>query len=168
MTIDQFQDFVAANIDWFHGRLPETDSSLQQAEKVLGVKLPRTLKWLLTQHGYWHGTGVSNLNDTINDTLDARRLVALPNHFVVLENFQDAGVILIDTSEVTPNGEAPLYWVGLEDVGNLPRLETNSRYDSFGDYVKDRLKSAQDFIEQRYVRYVRYDPADFPEGRGDG
>lgn len=36
MTFHQFQDFVAANIDWFHGRLPETDSSLQQVEGRAG------------------------------------------------------------------------------------------------------------------------------------
>jgi hypothetical protein len=165
MTFHQFQEFVATNIDWFHGRLPETDSSLHQVEDSLGVQLPGSLKWLLKEQGYWHGTGVSNLNDAVKDTLDARRHLALPNRFVILENLQDGGVILIDTGEVASSGESPLYWVGMEDLGNPPRLEGNTRYDSFGDYVKGRLPSVQDFIEDRYARY---DPAHFPEGRGDG
>jgi hypothetical protein len=165
MTIHQFQEYVAANIEWFRGRLPESDASLQEVEEALGVQLPRSLKWLLQEHGYWHGTAVSNLRDTVAGTLRCRRHLALPNRFVVLEDLQDSGAILIDTGEAASSGESPLYWVGMEDVGNPPRLEGNTRYDSFGDYVKDRLPSVQDVIEPRYVRY---DTADFPEGRGDG
>jgi hypothetical protein len=166
MTFHQFQDFVAANIDWFRGRFPETDSSLARVEQVLGVELPRSLKWLLKEHGYWHGTGISNLEDTERETLDAREALALPKEFVVIENLQDGGVVLIDTSELALSGESPLYWVGPEDLGNPPRLEGNTRFASFGNYVQDRLPSVQDFIEPQHVRY---DPADFPEGRrGDG
>ena len=165
MTFHQFQEFVAANIDWFRGRLPETESSLQHVEQALGVELPGSVKWLLKEHGYWHGTGVSNLEDAVKDTLDARRHLALPGRFVVLDNFQDGGIILLDTGEETSSGEFAMYWVGMEDLGNPPRLEGNTRYDSFGEYVKARLPSKQDFIEPRYVRY---DPADYPEGRGDG
>jgi len=165
MTFDEFHRFVAANFDWFHGRSPETESSFQYVEQTLGVALPTSLKWLLMTHGYWHGTGVSNLDDTVKDTLDARQVLGLPKTFVILENFQDGGVVLIDTNELTPSGEPPLYWIGSEDIGDPPRLEGNTRFDSFGDYVKDRLPSVQDFVESKHVRY---DPADFPEGRGNG
>lgn len=167
MTFHRFQDFVAANIDWFHGRLPETDASLQEAEERLGVELPHSIKWLLKQHGYWHGTGVSNLGDAVETTIRWRSQGLLPTRFVVLDDREDAGVILIDTGELTSGGESPLYWVGMEDIGNPTRLngEGNTRYDSFGDYVKDRLPTVQDFTEPRYVRY---DAAHFPEGRGDG
>jgi hypothetical protein len=165
MTFHQFQDFVAGNIDWFRGRMPETDSSLKHAELSLGVELPSSVKWLLKEHGYWHGTGVSNLEDAVKDTLDARHHLALPGRFVVLDNFQDGGIILIDTGEETSSGEFAMYWVGMQDLGKPPRLEGNTRYDSFGDYVKDQLLSKQDCIEPRFVRY---DPAEFPEGRGDG
>jgi hypothetical protein len=165
MKFNQFQDFVAGNIEWFHGRFPETESSLQQVEQALGVELPASAKWLLKEHGYWHGTGVSNLEDAVKDTLDARRYHGLPTRFVVLDNFQDGGIILIDTGEETSSGEFAMYWVGMEDLGNPPLLEGNTRYDSFGDYVKDQLPSKQAFIEPRYIRY---DPADYPEGRGDG
>lgn len=164
MTFLQFQDFVAANVDWFRGRLPETESSLKEAEKVLGVELPCSVKWLLKEHGYWHGTGVSNLENAVTDTLDARRHLALPSRWVVLDNFQDGGLILIDAAAETSRGEFAMYWVGMEDLGNPPRLEGNTRYESFGDYVKDRLPSVKNFIE---ARYVRYHAADFPEGRGD-
>jgi SMI1 / KNR4 family (SUKH-1) len=164
MTSHEFQDFVAANIDWFRGRLPETDASLQEAEELLRVQLPNSLKWLLKQHGYWHGTSISSLRDAIETTLRWRRHALLPARFVVLEDFEDAGAILVDTGEMTASGESPLYWVGMEDVGNPPRLEGNTRFDSFGDYVKAQLPSVQDHIK---ARFVRYDPRDFPEGRGD-
>jgi hypothetical protein len=165
MTFNEFQDFVTANIDWFRGRLPETDASLQEAEERLGVQLPQSIKWLLKQHGYWHGTAVPSLGDAVETTLRWRSHGSLPRQFVALDDFQDAGAILLDTGEITSSGESPLYWVGMEDIGNPPRLEGNTRYDSFGDYVKDRLPSVQDFIEPRFVRY---NAADFPEGRGDG
>lgn len=165
MTFNQFQDFVAANIDWFRGRLPETDSSMERIEHALGVELPRSLKWLLKEHGYWHGTGVSNLDDTVRDTQAARRALGLPGAFVVLENLQDGGVVLIDTSEVASTGESPLYFVAPEDLGDPPRLEGNTRFESFADYVKDGLSSVQDFVDPQHVRY---DPADFPEVGGDG
>src|SRR5437867_7932442 len=123
MKFNQFQDFVAGNIEWFHGRFPETESSLQQVEQALGVELPASAKWLLKEHGYWHGTGVSNLEDAVKDTLDARRYHGLPTRFVVLDNFQDGGIILIDTGEETSSGEFAMYWVGMEDLGNPPLLE---------------------------------------------
>jgi hypothetical protein len=165
MTFHQFQDFVAANMDWFRGRLPETDSSLRAVEETLGVQLPGSLKWLVKEHGYWHGTAVSNLQDAVKDTLNARHDLALPNKYVVLENLQDAGIILIDTGAVNSSGESPLYWVGMQDLGNPPRLDDNTRYESFGDYVRDRLPSVQDAIE---ASQVCYDPMHFPEGRDKG
>jgi hypothetical protein len=159
MTFNQFQDYVAANIDWFHGRGNESNVSLHLAEQALGVQLPRSLKWLLKEHGYWHGIAVSNLSDSVNDTLSCRRTLSLPNQFIVLENVQDAGAILIDTDDLASSGEAPLYWVASEDVGNPPRLDGNIRFDSYGDYVQHQLPGMQEFIESRYVRY---NPADYP------
>lgn len=161
MTFDQFRDFIAANIDWFRGRLSETDSSLERVEEILGVTLPVSLKWLLKLHGYWHGTGVSNLADTVKDTLAARSHLGLPNNYVVLENFDDGGLILIDTGDSASNDDAPVYWIGMEDLGNPPHLEGNTKWNSFGDYVKSRLPSVQEFIEDAHIRY---NPADFPEG----
>ena len=167
MTFPQFQDFVTANIDWFRGRLPETDASLQETEVRLSIELPRSIKWLLKEYGYWHGTAVPSLRDAVETTLRWRTLGLLPTRFVVLDDLQDAGAILLDAGEQTLSGESPLYWVGMEDIGNPPRLDSdgNKRYDSFGDYVKDWLPSVQDFVEPQYVRY---DAADFPEGRGGG
>lgn len=164
VTFQEFKNFVADNIDWFRGRLPETDLSLQHVEQTLGVSLPVSVKWLLKEHGYWYGTGVSSLSKAVQDTLDARLHLGLPQRFVVLDNFDDGGVILIDTDEETSAGEFTTYWMAPEDLGNPPQLEGNTRYDSFGDYVKDWLPAAQRHIEPCNVCY---DPANFPEGRGD-
>jgi hypothetical protein len=62
---------------------------------------------------------------------------------------------------VTSSDEVPVNWMAMEDVVNPPQLAGNTRHESFGDYVKDRLPSIQDSIESRYVRFSA---ADFPEG----
>jgi hypothetical protein len=141
--------------------------TLKAAEELLAVQLPDSLKWLLKQHGYWHGTGVPSLRDAVETPLRWRSRGLLPTRFVVLCDFEDAGAIVLDTGEETTSGESPLYCIGMEDVGNPAQLdgEGRTRYDSFGDYVKDRLPSVQDFVE---AQHVRYDAADFPDGQVDG
>lgn len=161
MTTDEFRAFVRGNEVWFRGRLPETDASLLVAERRLGVPLPRSLTWLLTEYGYWHGTAVSNLDDSVRDTLSAREHLGLPVQFIVLENFQDAGVILVDTGEQPTPGEPVLYWVGLEDLSSMPTIKGNRRYVSFGEYVAYRLTSQQEFIAPEDVAY---NSRHFPEG----
>jgi hypothetical protein len=163
MTTDEFRAFVRANEEWFRGRLPETEESLSSVESSLGVRLPQSMRWLLKEYGYWHATGISNLADSVKDTLAARTHYGLPHGFVVLENLQDAGLILIDTADETSPGEPAFYWVGAEDLAAEPRLDGNQRFPSYGEYAADRLESERDFYEERDVRY---DPRDFPEGRG--
>lgn len=162
MTTDELKAFVKSHEVWFRGRLPETDSSLAEAEQLLGVPLPRSLRWLLTEYGYWHGTAVSNLDDSVRDTLSAREHLGLPTRFIVLENLQDGGVVLVDTEEQPTPGEPVVYWAGLEDLGAAPKLEGNRRYISFGEYVAERLAHQQDLFNPEDVPY---DPRSFPEGR---
>jgi hypothetical protein len=156
MTTDEFKSFVRINEAWFRGRLPETEASLSQYEQVLGVRLPESLRWVLKEYGYWHATAISNLEDSVKDTIAARQHLKSPFRFVVLENFQDGGFILIDTSEETSPGESPFYWVSMEDLGASPRLAGNDKYSSYGEYVRDRLPSVQQFIKPEDVLY---DPA---------
>jgi len=164
VTTDEFRTFVKSHEDWFRGRLPETELSLAEAERSLGVVLPESLRWLLKDYGYWHGTGVSNLEDTVKDTLAARETLGLPMNFVVLENHDDGGLILIDTNDQSSPGEPALYWVGYEDLGAIPQLAGNHRYGSYGDYVADLLPSVQTIIP---AEDIRCDPRNYPEGAKD-
>lgn len=162
MTLLEFQRFVADHIDWFRGRLPETESSLREFEQALGVNLPASVKWLLKEQGYWRASGVSSLEEAVRDTVLARAHLDLPMRYIVLDNFDDGGVVLVDTGDETSDGEFALYWIAPEDIGNPPRLDGNTRYESFGDYVKDRLPSVQRIVA---AEDARYDPAEFPQGR---
>lgn len=161
MTTEEFKAFVRTNEEWFRGRLPETEDSLSSAELTLGVRLPESIRWLLQEYGYWHATGISDLADTVKDTLAARTHHSLSRRFIVLENRQDAGLILVDTGDETSPGEPPLYWVGMEDLAAEPRLTGNQRFPSYGEYAADRLESERDFLEEKDVPY---DPRNFPEG----
>jgi len=165
MTTAEFQDFVRAREEWFRGRFPESEETLRHVEEQLGVRLPESIRWLLTEYGYWHGTGISNLEDSLAETRLAREHLGLPTHLIVLENHHDGGLILIDTGEQTSPGENPVYdWVGAEDLGPNPELPPSARFTSFGAYVAYRLPAEQARIDPRWVRY---DPADYPEGRSN-
>jgi hypothetical protein len=164
MTTDEFEAFVKSNEEWFRGRLAETELSLTEAERSLGVALPQSLRWLLKEYGYWHGTAVSNLEDTVKDTLAAREHLGLPANFVVLENHEDGGLIIINTSEQSCRGEPALYWVGYEDLGEVPELAGSHRFGSYGDYVAYLLPSVQKIIPPEDIRY---DPRKYPEGAQD-
>ena len=81
-----FREFVEENLIWFSGRLPETEESLAQAERALGLRIPDDLRWLLVTHGYSYATGIDSLEGTVHDTLEGRSKVNLPSRFVVLKN----------------------------------------------------------------------------------
>jgi hypothetical protein len=74
----------------------------------------------------------------------------------VLQNLQDAGLILIDTGDETSSGEPALYWIGAEDLTAEPRLAGNERFPSYGEYAADRLEHERDFLDEKDVSY---DPA---------
>lgn len=163
MTTAEFREFVRDREEWFRGRLPESEQSLGQAERQLGIRLPESVRWLLVEYGYWHGTGIANLADAVKDTRLARERLGLSSRYVILDNNGDAGLAVIDTGEETSPGENPVYgWVGAEDLGPDRTLPASARFASFGDYVAHRLPMEQDLIDPRHVRY---DPADYPEGR---
>ncbi len=162
MTTAEFMAFAKANEPWFRGRLPESEATLAAAEATLGVKLPQSLRWLLQGWGYWHGTAVSSLSDTVRDTIEARRVHGLPGEFIILENFHDGGLILVDTRDEPSPGEPALFWIGMEDLGENPRLEGNQRWVSYGEYVVEMLETTRDVIPEGDVRYDR---SQYPEGR---
>jgi hypothetical protein len=165
MTTAEFREFVSGREEWFRGRFPESDESLQRVEQQLGVRLPESLRWLLTKFGYWHGTGIGNLEDSVTETMLAREHHGLPTRYVVLDNHHDGGLTLLDVGDETSPGECAVYgWVGAEDLSPVIPLPLSARFDSFGAYVAHRLPSQQSHIDPRWVRF---DPSDSPEGCGE-
>ncbi|MAS94027.1 MAG: hypothetical protein CMO55_12600 [Verrucomicrobiales bacterium] len=146
-----YQQFVLENERWFRGRFRESDESIAGAESTLGVTFPLDLKWVLMTYGYWHATGVSALEDTIEKTLAARTHVALPHSWIVLYDHDDGGVFLLNTS-----GEEEV--VGLS-WGDVPE-------NLFGDVVfRSLLLYSQHLIEVERAALeeedIEYDPARF-------
>lgn len=143
MTLDEFRSLVASNTNWFEGIHHETAESLAAAETALGVQLPPTLKWLLSERGYSASCGIGSIRESIKDTIRCRNAIGLPHRYVILDDLGDAGVVLLDTS--SPDGR--VIWVGEHTVYGLKASEPASDIDVYPDYpswVMDCLQIAKD------------------------
>ena len=144
------EEYVAANERWFAGRGHETEESLSSAEDQLGVSLPPEIKWLLSTFGYWHATGISSLEETVDDTITARDHLDLPHEFIVLYNYQDGGAIVLNTVADSGTGYHTVYSV---DWSDIPAGITTKgiHYESYQAYTADRLELAMDSIDQEFI-----------------
>jgi hypothetical protein len=144
MNLTSLKELVAANADWFRGVHPETERSLADAERSLGVVLPETLKWLLSEHGYSSACGVPNLGESIELTLRCRRSIDLPACYVILEDKGDAGVVLLDTA----SSEGRVLWMDSAEVSGLGSGKMPENCDRFADFtawVSRSLEDAKDW-----------------------
>lgn len=145
--MSKFQSFVKENEKWFRGRLPESGSSLAKVESKLGIKLPKDIKWLLKEYGYWHGTGISNIEESIQDTLDARKHLQLPNNYVVLYDHQDGGVILLDVNST--NGKNRVIDAAWESVPN--DLENETIYSDLVEYMQRVIEVETEILNEEDI-----------------
>ena len=143
MAMSKFQNFVRENEVWFRGRLPETDDTLLRVENELGVMLPDDIKWLLKEYGYWHGTGISNIEESVDDTLSARQHLNLLHKYVVLYDHHDGGVILIDTEKC--NGKNRVINSGWESVPD--ELEKEIIHSDFEAYTRIVIETEKQFLD---------------------
>lgn len=151
-----FQQFVHDNSRWFAGRGRETEDRLAHAESTLGVVIPPDVRWLLTNFGYWHATGISSLEDTIDDTLAAREHLDLLPSLIVLYNHHDGGGILLDTVPDSITGEFKVYNVAWEAVSDLANEALV--FPSYYEYVRHQLSLKRDFID---TEHIDYNPDDY-------
>lgn len=156
--MNAFRQFVEDNIRWFSGHHHETDATLNEAEKQLGVQLPEDLRWLLKTHGYWHATGIDSLDGSIKDTLEGREVVKLPERFVVLaNNGYETYAELLDTVPDPVTGLHHVHFVAWEEVSDVIPPETVA-FPSYMDHVRDILERA---VENVAEENIDYDPRDF-------
>lgn len=145
-SMNLFREFVAQNLLWFSGRLPETEESLAQAERTLGVRIPDDLRWLLANHGYAYATGIDSLAGTVQDTIEARSKVNLPNRFLVLKNNgYETCAVLLDTFPETATGENPVHFVDWECIGDVIDPST-SEFRSYMEYARKELENERAFL----------------------
>ena len=143
MKIGTFRILVSTNARWFQGRRREKSAALANAESVLGVKFPDSLKWLLRDWGYSAASGIPSLASAVEATLRCRSALGLPRRYVVLEDRNDAGVVILDTAAHPDPESCPVYRVGTHNLG---RLAANQRMDAdcdwfagFGEWVESEL-----------------------------
>lgn len=155
-----YREFVESNQRWYRGRLPETAESLDDAEAKLGVKFPGDLRWLLSEYGYWHATGVTALDETVDHTLQARVHLGLPTNFVVLADHGDGGAYILDCEPDRDSGAHVVWGTAWEDVPD--NLEAGTRFGSLQEYGEYMIETEESILTEEAIDY---DSNDFPEGR---
>jgi hypothetical protein len=141
--MSKFRNFIEANLYWFNGGTKETEATLNEAEQHLSVKLPEDVRWLLKANGYGIASGISSLEETVADTLAARKHLNLPANLIVLYNHHDGGVILLDTNADPVTRQHKVYNTGWESVPD--QLEREIIYSSYLEYIMDELDSKKSF-----------------------
>ncbi len=82
MNPAEYEKYVREHAIWFRGHNPEKLEAVDRAEQRLGVAFPESLRWLLTQYGYWRATGVAGLPCIVGATLANRP--AFPDNWILL------------------------------------------------------------------------------------
>lgn len=119
----------------FSGAVREDEATLLKLESSLGVSLPPDIRWFWLSCGSGSTDAAPNARSSISDTLRYRSAVALPPNYVVLDDRNDAGTVLLDT--LSPNGA--VIWGdshAVEKVG-LGSLQPTERYlfPTFANWV---------------------------------
>ena len=135
---------VAENTAWFCGVAPETAQTIAEAERRLGVRLPPSLKWLITEHGYSSACGVANLGEAVEMTLACRRSIGLPPQYVLLEDKGDAGVVLLDTE--SEGGR--VLWISAHEIRRLAGGEDLDDLDEYPEFTGWVLRCLEDAKEE--------------------
>jgi hypothetical protein len=139
MTLPDFQVFVGAHPDCFAGVHPHSAGGLDRLEQALGYRLPETLRWLLENQGYSDCCGVDNIEEAVEQTLSCRRSIALPLNWLILNDWGDGGIVLLDL----PTGR--VCWCGSHNAANLSTGQIDSDADWFTGYpewVAGRVEAA--------------------------
>ncbi|MBT9540216.1 SMI1/KNR4 family protein [Thiobacillus sp.] len=117
------------------GTRMETEATLQSVESRLRVTLPSDVKWFLQSCGYGPANAIPNIVSSVSATERFRCAVGLPAQYVVLDDRNDAGTVLLDTT--SPNG--PVLWVdthALPKVGKSPLSPSEAeQFGSFASWV---------------------------------
>ncbi|HKY22534.1 MAG TPA: SMI1/KNR4 family protein [Vicinamibacterales bacterium] len=147
MTFEEFKAFVGRHAHLFGGAPREVEGSIEQAEARLGFRLPETLRWLLREHGYAEAAGVDSLAMSVEATLRCRRALSLPNKYIVLNDWGDVGVVVMDASGDDPESW-PVYWSGSHNVNRLAEGEPlDNDCDAYPGYVAWALSRIESSLE---------------------
>ena len=143
--MSSLREVVADNLPYFSGTSKETPDSVDFVERNLCLSLPEELKWLLVTHGYGKCTIVPNLEETVSDTNRFRNHAGLPSQYLVLEDLNDAGVVILDTQ----SAEGAIVWLATHCLGELKQnkpqdLSDSDYYPNLASWAKFKLNEAKE------------------------
>jgi hypothetical protein len=114
------------------GTRVETEASLRSVESRLRITLPSDVRWFLLSCGYGPANAVPNIVSSVSATERFRSAVGLPEQYVVLDDRNDAGAVLLDTT--SPNG--PVLWVDTYALSKVGKSSLSpSEADQFGSFA---------------------------------
>lgn len=128
--MSSFKDFTIDQEKYCFGHQKESEASLARIESELQVALPAEFKWFLRVCGYGDCQAVSNLDTSVADTKRFRETIGLPKKYIVLDDRNDSGVVLLDTE--SPAGT--VIWV---DTHALLRIAAGTLKEAEQDYFPD-------------------------------
>jgi hypothetical protein len=147
MDFHDFQDFVRSNIDLLSGIHPESEADFAEYEAALGFPLPRSMKWLLSTHGYSMACGVENLDGSVRLTTECRESIQLPKNVLIINDWNDGGVVFAVVDE-EPDGEYAIVWGDAADLHTLSKgaeiPEGSERFRGFAEWIVDRVQFERD------------------------
>jgi hypothetical protein len=98
LTLTEFQSLVASHPDKYAGVRAHSTEDFDEFERTLGHPLPEALRWLLGTHGYSECCGVDNLTEAVEQTIGCRGSIGLPSNWLLLNDWGDGGIVLLDLS----------------------------------------------------------------------
>jgi hypothetical protein len=129
------REIVATAPELFAGAVREDADLLRRIEADLGIIFPEDVRWFLTSCGSGHSNAIPNIEEAARDTLSFRAAVALPHHYLVLDDMNDAGTVFLDTSSTA----GTVLWVAMHSVRELAAGLSDradyDRFESFADWV---------------------------------
>ena len=124
------------------GERRESEDSLRAVEVELGLTLPLDVRRLLLEFGYGPPNAIPNIGASVKDTMRFRRAVGLAKNYLVLDDRNDGGVVLLDTA----SSEGRVVWM---DAHRLSDLETGEFDARSGDKFLTFLDWAMYCVAER-------------------
>ncbi|MER5546137.1 SMI1/KNR4 family protein [Streptomyces sp. NPDC002589] len=123
-----------------------SESDIAQAERRLGVTFPESYRYFLRELGDCDVAGEEiygivvrdgRMLGVVTETLDLRESTGMPSHLVAFRPDGMGGYFTLDTSEMSAEGEAPVYVWG---VGAHSATESEYIGTDFGTVALDLAK----------------------------
>jgi hypothetical protein len=113
--METLRQVVGSSPALFSGAVREDEVALDLLERSLGISLPVAVRWFWLHCGSGLSGAAPSAISSIADTKRFREAASLPHQFVVLDDRNDAGAVLLDSG--SPGGA--VQWVDSHAIGKV-------------------------------------------------